>query len=459
MNPNIFREYDIRAVAGKELTLKEVEVMGRAIGTYLGQAGKKKITLGRDGRLTSPAFRDHLLEGLLSTGCQVIDIGVCPSPLLYFSIHHLKTEGGVMITASHNPQEYNGFKICRGPDTIFGAEIQHLRQIAEGKAFISGKGSVREENIIPAYQDYVLKDIQLLRPLRVGLDGGNGTGGWMALPIIQKLGCQVFDLYCDIDGTFPHHEPDPTIADNLRELIELVQREHLDLGLAYDGDGDRLGVIDHAGNIIWGDQLMILFARDILLKRPGATFIGEVKCSQNLYDDIPRRGGEIIMWKTGHSLIKQKMKEVQAVLAGEMSGHLFFADRYLGFDDAVYASLRLLEILSKTSLKIPDLLSGLPQTYSTPEIRVEVKEAFKFELVEAVKKELAQKYPLIDVDGVRVKFEDGWGLIRASNTQPVLVLRFEARTPERLQEIQNLIEGVLNQIQKNFNSVKTLKPE
>jgi phosphomannomutase/phosphoglucomutase len=450
MNPQIFREYDIRAIVGKEITLEEVETMGKAIGTYLGQSGKKKITLGRYGRLSSDAFQEYLLKGLLSTGSQVIDIGVCPSPLLYFSIRHLKTDGGVMITASHNPPEYNGFKVCNGPDTIFGDEIQRLRLIAEEGKFMTGTGSVREEDVLPAYRNFVLKDIQLPHALRVGLDGGNGTGGWAALPIIRQLGCQVFDLYCEIDGSFPHHQPDPTVPKNLTELIALVHREHLDVGLAYDGDGDRLGVVDHEGNIIWGDQLMILFAREILKRRPGTTFIGEVKCSQNLYDDIPRQGGKVIMWKTGHSLIKQKMKEVQAVLAGEMSGHLFFADRYLGFDDAVYASLRLLEILSKTGKKIPELLAGLPQTYSTPEIRVETKEETKFKLVEAVKNELAQRFSIIDVDGVRVKFEDGWGLIRASNTQPVLVLRFEARSPERLREIQNLIEEVLHRVEKKF---------
>jgi len=435
---------------GKEITLQEVEIMGKAMGTYLGQAGKKQITLGRDGRLSSKAFRDRLLEGLLSTGCQVIDIGVCPTPLLYFSIRHLKTHGGIMITASHNPPEYNGFKICSGPDTIFGAEIQQVRLIAQEGKFFIGSGSVRKEDVLPAYQKFVLNDIQLPRPLRVGMDGGNGTGGWLALPIVRQLGCQVFDLYCQIDGSFPHHEPDPTVPKNLKELIELVNREQLDVGLAYDGDGDRLGVIDHAGNIIWGDQLLILFARDILPGRPGSTFIGEVKCSQNLYDDIPRQGGKVIMWKTGHSLIKQKMKEVQAVLAGEMSGHLFFADRYFGFDDAIYASLRLLEILSKTGKKIPELLSGLPKTYSTPEIRVETPEETKFKLVEAVKAELARKFPIIDVDGVRVLFEDGWGLIRASNTQPVLVLRFEAHSPERLEEIQTIIEKILHQVQKKF---------
>jgi phosphomannomutase / phosphoglucomutase len=450
MNPQIFREYDIRAVVDQELTLGEVAPLGKAMGTYLGRQGKKQITLGRDGRLSSGAFRERLLEGLLSSGCQVIDIGVCPTPLLYFSIRHLKTDGGIMITASHNPPEYNGFKICSGPDTIFGAEIQAIRLIAEAGEYLSGTGSVREEDVLPAYQDFVYKDIHLARPLRVAMDGGNGTGGWLALPIIRHLGCEVFDLYCEIDGLFPHHEPDPTVPKNLTELIDLVKREKLDVGLAYDGDGDRLGVIDHEGNIIWGDQLLILFARDILQRRPGTTFLGEVKCSQNFYDDIPRQGGKAIMWKTGHSLIKQRMKEVQAVLAGEMSGHIFFADRYFGFDDAIYASLRLLEILSKTEKKIPELLAGLPKTFSTPEIRVETSEENKFQLVEAAKNELARNHPIIDVDGVRVVYEDGWGLIRASNTQPVLVLRFEAQSSVRLQEIRTEIEGILHQIQKKF---------
>lgn len=450
MNPQIFREYDIRAVVDKELSLDEVALLGKAMGTYLGRQGKKRITLGRDGRLSSGVFRERLLEGLLACGCQVIDIGVGPTPLLYFSIRHLKTDGGIMITASHNPPEYNGFKVCSGPDTIFGAEIQEILRIAEKGEFLSGPGSYQEKDVLPDYQALVLKDIQLPRPLRVGMDGGNGTGGWMALPIIRRLGCQVFDLYCEVDGSFPHHQPDPTVPENLKDLTALVNHEHLDVGLAYDGDGDRLGVIDHEGNIIWGDQLMILFARDILPGRPGATFIGEVKCSQNLYDDIPRQGGKVIMWKTGHSLIKQKMKEVQAVLAGEMSGHLFFADRYFGYDDAIYASMRLLEILSKTGKKIPELLSGLPKTFSTPEIRVETLEEKKFQIVEAAKNRLARDYPIIDVDGVRVLFEDGWGLIRASNTQPVLVLRFEAQSPERLKEIQTMIEDVLHQIQKKF---------
>jgi phosphomannomutase/phosphoglucomutase len=450
MNSQIFREYDIRAVVNEELTLEEVVVLGKAVGTYLRQQGKKEITLGRDGRLSSDGFRESFLEGILTTGCRVIDIGLCPSPLLYFSIRHLNTQGGVMITASHNPPEYNGFKICSGPDTIFGQEIQKIRAICEKKEFIIEKGFLRQEDVLPAYQKFVLEDIHLDKPLKVGMDGGNGTGGWMAMPIVKQLGCRVSDLYCQVDGNFPHHEPDPTVPKNLEELKALVLKESLDVGLAFDGDGDRLGVIDEKGEIIWGDQLLILFARAILAEKPGSTFIGEVKCSQNLYEEIPRLGGRVIMWKTGHSLIKQKMKEVGAVLAGEMSGHLFFADRYFGFDDAIYASLRLLEILAKTGKRISELLSGLPRTYSTPEIRVETPEDKKFLIVEAARRELASKNKIIDVDGVRVLYEDGWGLIRASNTQPVLVLRFEAQTPDRLKAIQGEVVDLLKRIKKNF---------
>jgi phosphomannomutase/phosphoglucomutase len=447
MQPHIFREYDIRAVVDKEITLDEVRLLGRALGTRLFREGRSRIALGRDGRLSSGSFRTSLLEGLLSTGCRVVDIGVCPTPLLYFAIRALETDGGVMITASHNPPEYNGFKICIGNDTIFGADIQHLREIAEQGDFVSGTGSWEERDIVPAYQKFMTDSISLPRPLRVGLDAGNGTGGWLALPLLRQMGCQVFDLYCDIDGSFPNHEPDPTIPENLTDLIDLVRREKLDLGLAYDGDGDRLGVIDHTGAIIWGDQLLILFARDILKRQPGAMFIGEVKCSQTLYDDVPRQGGRILMWKTGHSLIKQKMKETGAVLAGEMSGHIFFADRYFGFDDAVYASLRLLEILALSGQRIPELLAGLPAMVATPEIRLSTPEESKFRIVARAREELAARHPVADVDGVRVLFEDGWGLIRASNTQPVLVLRFEARSRQRLEEIRAYVEGVLKKIQ------------
>jgi len=312
--------------------------------------------------------------------------------------------------------------------------------------FVSENGSVSTYDIITPYTEYILKNIKMPRKLRVGLDAGNATGGPVALPLLQKLGCEVYPLYCDMDGTFPNHEPDPTVLENLKDLIELVKKEKLDVGIAYDGDCDRLGVVDHNGNVVYGDKLMIIFAREILSRKPGAIFISEVKCSKTLYEDIEKRGGKIIMWKTGHSLIKAKMKEVQAELAGEMSGHMFFKDRYFGFDDGIYASCRLLEILSITGKTIPELLEGVPQTYTTPEIRVDCPDEVKFQVVEKAKELFKERgYDIIDVDGARIVFPDGWGLVRASNTQPVLVLRYEADTPERLEEIRNIVEKTIEE--------------
>ena len=377
---------------------------------------------------------------MLDTGLHVTDLGVCPSPVFYFSIRHLEAEGGIIITASHNPPEYNGFKICNGPDTIFGPEIQRLRQIMDDGDFVNGQGSLESYDIVAPYHKNILNNIKLERQLRIGVDAANAVGGPVAVPLFRKLGCEVHDLYCEPDGTFPNHEPDPTVLENLQDLIALVKREKLDVGVAYDGDGDRIGVVDHRGQVVFGDRLMIIYARDILSKRPGATFISEVKCSKTLYEDIEKRGGKAIMWKTGHSLIKKKMKEVDAVLAGEMSGHMFFADRYFGFDDAIYASCRLLEILSHSGKTIPELLEGIPATVVTPEIRVDCPDEVKFGLVEKVKSHLSKKYSIIDIDGVRVLFDHGWGLLRASNTQPALVLRFEAETEEQLEEYRQIIE-------------------
>jgi phosphomannomutase/phosphoglucomutase len=311
--------------------------------------------------------------------------------------------------------------------------------IEKGK-FITGKGNLSDIETIRSYQDYIKKNIQLEKKMKVVIDAGNGTAGFVAGPLLQDLGCEAEELYCEIDGRFPNHFPDPTIPANLRDLIDRVKKIRADVGIGYDGDADRIGVVDDRGNIIWGDQLMILFAREILKNKKGATFIAEVKCSQNLFTDIERHGGKAIMWKTGHSLIKDKMKEEKAVLGGEMSGHIFFADRYFGYDDAIYASCRLIELLSKTDKKLSQLLEDVPKTMITPEIRVDCPDEIKFKVVEKVKEELRRDYPIIDVDGVRVKFEDGWGLVRASNTQPALVLRFEALTEKRLEEIKRLVE-------------------
>ncbi len=446
MNPQIFREYDIRGIVDKDLSIETVELLGRGIGTFLRRRKMTELTLGRDCRLSSDSFRDAMLAGLLSTGCNVVDVGVCPSPVFYYSLRHLEKQGGVMITGSHNPPEFNGFKICAGFHTIYGPEIQEVRHIIESGDFEAGRGSSSTFEMIPPYQDYLRENLKLERPLKVVVDAGNGTGGPVAPPIFRDIGCEVIELYCEMDGNFPNHHPDPTVTENLRDLIDRVKSEEADFGLAWDGDADRIGAVDENGRIIWGDNLMILFARDILDDNPGATVISEVKSSMCLYDDIERHGGRGIMWKTGHSLIKKKMKDEGALLAGEMSGHMFFADRYFGYDDAIYASGRLLEIVSRKG-RISGMLADVPKTYYTPEIRVDCPDEKKFDIVEratAFFKEAG--YKVIDVDGARIVFEDGWGLIRASNTQPVLVLRFEATTPERLDEIKALIEGKLEEL-------------
>jgi len=451
LDPNVFREYDIRGIVNEEIQDEDVFLLGKAFGAYMAQQQKKYVVVGRDCRLTSDRYRDLLLEGMLTTGLDVVDVGVCPTPVFYFALRHLNREGGMMITASHNPPEYNGFKICNGFDTISGAEIQKFRTLMDGGSFEIGSGHVTEYDIVTHYIEFIVGNITLSRRLRIGIDAGNATAGPVILPILRKLGCEVFPLYCEMDGTFPNHEPDPTVLENLRDLCALVKSENLDVGVAYDGDSDRLGVVDHRGEPVFGDKLMIIFAREILSRRPGETFISEVKCSQTLYDDIRRHGGNAIMWRTGHSLMKAKMKETEAALAGEMSGHMFFKDRYFGFDDGLYASCRLLEILANTGKTIPDLLEGVPTTYTTPEIRVPCPDPVKFEVVERAKLLFRTRdLDIIDVDGARIVFEDGWGLVRASNTQPVLVLRYEAGTPERLNEIRNLVESTIEQAKQQI---------
>ncbi|MDP7353601.1 MAG: phosphomannomutase/phosphoglucomutase [Desulfobacterales bacterium] len=451
MNPGIFREYDIRGIAGKDLKENDALLIGKGVGTFLQQRGRSRLTVGRDCRLTSDLYTKNVIEGLLSTGCDVTDIGVCPTPVLYFSITHFDQQGGVMVTASHNPPEYNGFKLCIGTDSIFGEDIQKIFKIISNASFSQSNGSLFTVNAIAPYKAFVEKNISIPRTLKVGLDAGNGTAGVVAVPVIKNLNCQVHDLYCDMDGTFPNHEADPTVASNLNDLIKLIREKSLDVGIAYDGDGDRIGVVDEKGNIVYGDKLIIIFAREILSRKPGVTFISDVKCSKTLFDDIEKHGGRAIMWKTGHSLIKQKMRLEKAELAGELSGHMFFSDRFLGFDDAIYASCRLIEILSKTGKRISDLLSDVPQTYSTPELRVSCPDEKKFVVVAKVTDFFRQCHDVIDIDGVRVLFEDGWGLIRASNTQPALVLRFEAMSEKRLAEIRELIESALEKIKKDMS--------
>lgn len=444
MNAKIFREYDIRGRADRDLPDDFARDLGRALGTYLSRQGGRTIALGRDCRLTSPRLSSALLEGLLSTPIHVIDVGVVPTPVLYYAPFLWDLDGGVQITGSHNPPEDNGFKILRGKTTIHGEEIQKLRRLIETRDFVSGRGTREERDVIRPYLDHARSRIELgpRRPTVV-VDAGNGVGGFVAVPLYRELGFDVRDLHCEPDGRFPNHHPDPTIPENVADLKEVLRREGREVGIALDGDADRIGVVDARGRIVWGDQLMILFARAILAEQPGATFVSEVKCSQALYDEIEKAGGKAIMWKVGHSLIKSKMKEVGAVLAGEMSGHIFFAHRYLGFDDAIYAGARLLELLSRDERTLADLVDTLPPMVNTPEIRIDVPDELKFRIVAKAAERLRAHGPVVDVDGVRVKFDGGWGLVRASNTQPALVLRFEAENEARLAEIRAVVEREL----------------
>jgi phosphomannomutase/phosphoglucomutase len=444
INPKIFREYDIRGIVDKDLTNEFVEFLGRGIGTYFRQNGKRRVALGRDARTSSPAFAEAITRGLLSTGCSVVDIGLVPTPLLYFAVFYKKNEAAVMITGSHNPPEYNGFKMMVGEETLYGETIQDVYRILKENALTTDKEGTRSTyDIIPEYKEYVEKDIRLGRKLKVVLDAGNGTAGFVAGPIFKKLGCEVKELYCEPDGHFPNHHPDPTLPEAMEDLIKTVKETGADFGVGYDGDGDRIGVVDDSGRLLWGDMLMIVFSRDILPANPGAAVISEVKASKLLYEEIARLGGRPIMWKTGHSLIKKKIKEEKALLAGEMSGHIFFADRFFGFDDAIYASARLAEILARSDKKLSEMLSDLPKAYSTPEIRVYASDEVKFQIVDKVKKELAKKYPVVDIDGVRVNYPNGWALVRASNTQAALVLRYEADTPEDLEAIKQEVGKTL----------------
>lgn len=444
INPYIFREYDVRGVVGTDLTPDTVVSLGKGFGTYAIRKGVKSVTLGRDCRLSSPGFRDAMAEGLSSTGLSVVDVGICPSPLLYFSIIQFSVDGGVMITGSHNPPEFNGFKLCVGPSPLYGEKIQEVRRIIERGDFEKGAGRVTERTVIPEYQRYVKSILSLPRKIKAVVDAGNGTASVVAPDLFRDLGVEVVELFCEMDGRFPNHFPDPTVPENLRFLIRAVREHGADVGVAYDGDADRIGAVDDKGNVIYGDYLLVLFAREILSRKPGAAIISEVKASQNLYDDIARHGGRPIMWKAGHSLIKQKMKEEAAEVAGEMSGHIFFADRYLGFDDAIYASLRLFEILAKSGQPLSEMLSDLPPVVATPEIRIDCPDDLKFKVVERVAAIVRpQAREVIDVDGVRALFDGGWGLVRASNTQPVLVLRFEGKDEATVRRIRAVMEDAV----------------
>ena len=439
----IFREYDIRGIADTELLSPDIEQLGLGLGTYLRRYSGNRINLGRDCRLSSSRLRDALMKGLLASGCQVTDIGTVPTPVLYYSAQHLHADGAIMITGSHNPPEYNGFKTVCGQHTLHGESIQEVRRIIERQDFERGEGSETTADVVTPYIDEIASQFHFERRIKVVADAGNGTAGPVIHRIFEKLGVDATELYFEMDGVFPNHHPDPTIPANLRDLIDKVEEKGADLGIAFDGDSDRIGAVDENGRIIYGDMLMLIFGREILGRKPGSTIIGEVKSSQLMYDELNRLGGKAIMYKTGHSLIKAKMKEENAELAGEMSGHMFFADRYYGYDDALYAACRLIEIVAKSGQPLSVQLAGIPKTVSTPEIRVDTPDEIKFEIVERVAEHFRSCRRTVDIDGVRVIFDQGWGLLRASNTQPVLVMRFEAANEQLLCEYQTEVERAL----------------
>jgi len=449
MKSTIFREYDIRGVADVELLDADIEFLGRACGTYLLRHSGNKINLARDTRLSSPRLRDALMRGLKATGCHVTDLGVVPTPVLYYSVFHLQAAGGVMITGSHNPPEFNGFKTVCGESTIHGEAIQELFRMIQTGDLATGEGSETPYDAVTPYVDEVAAQFHFPRRLRVVFDAGNGTGGPVMHRILERLNADATEMFFEMDGRFPNHHPDPTVLKNLEPLIAKVLETGADLGIAFDGDTDRIGAVDDHGTVLYGDQLMIIYGREILTRKPGATFIGEVKCSQLMYDDLAAHGGNPIMWKTGHSLIKAKMKETRAELAGEMSGHMFFADRYYGFDDALYAACRLMEIVANSGHPLSSQLDGLPKTVTTPEIRFDCPDELKFRVVQLAAAELQSRHKTLDVDGVRVLFPQGWGLVRASNTQPVLVMRFEATNPELLRQYQEEVEAVVHRALEN----------
>lgn len=442
----IFREYDIRGIAGKDLTEEVAAAVAGAYAAFLAEKGVKgALAVGRDNRPSGEGLHRALVGGLLSSGVDVVDIGIVPTPLAYWSQHNLAVVGGIQITGSHNPPEYNGFKLGLGTSSIYGADIQHIYELAVTGKFPRGKGTLRNEQVIDRYIDDIAARVgKLPRALNVVIDCGNGAGALVAPKLFAKLGIKPRCLFCESDGTFPNHHPDPTIPKNLEALIAAVREDKADIGIAFDGDGDRIGVIDHTGEIIWGDYLLIIYARDVLARTgKGRAIVFDVKASQALPEAIEKAGGIPVMWKTGHSLIEEKMHDTQAPVAGEMSGHMFFAEGYYGFDDALYGAARLLRIVADSGKTVRDLLADVPRFVSTPEIRVDCPDDKKFGIVEEAKEYFGAKYKVITVDGARVLFGDGWGLIRASNTQPVLVMRFEARTKEQLEKIQSEMQGWL----------------
>jgi phosphomannomutase / phosphoglucomutase len=447
----IFRQYDIRGIVGKDLTEEAARGVGRAYAAHLAELRTTgEVAVGRDNRPSGPMLRDALVDGLTGAGVSVVDIGVVPTPLNYWALHHLNVAGGIQITGSHNPPEYNGFKLSVGKGSLHGDAITHLYDLTQRPASTPKKrGTTRDEAVIDRYIDDIVARIGTLsRPIKTVYDCGNGAGALVAPELFKRLGLVGggHGLFCESDGTFPNHHPDPTVPENLEDLIAAVKQDGAELGIAFDGDADRIGVVDGSGTIVWGDRILIIYARDVLARTgKGQPIIFDVKCSQALPAAIEKAGGKPIMWKTGHSLIKDKMRETRAPIAGEMSGHMFFTEGFYGHDDALYGAARLLRILADSGKTVAQLLADVPDFVSTPELRIEVPEALKFGLVQRAVSHFRSNHDVIDVDGVRVLFGDGWGLIRASNTQPVIVARYEASTPERLAAIRGEMEGWLRE--------------
>lgn len=450
LKQSIFREYDIRGIADQELLDEDVKALGRGLGTYMIRQSGRVIALGRDCRLSGSRLHAALLEGLLACGCTVLDLGVVPTPVLYYAGVHFQADGAIMITGSHNPSEYNGFKSVCGTGSLHGKAIQDVYKLIVHQDFESGEGTVKELDAVTPYVDEITQQFQFERKVKVVFDGGNGTAGPVVHRILKKLNVQAEELFFEMDGHFPNHHPDPTVLHNLEALQAKVKETKAELGIAFDGDSDRIGAVDEAGEVVYGDMLLLIFGREILTRKPGSTFIGEVKCSQILYDRLRQLGGNPIMYKTGHSLIKTKMKEEHAELAGEMSGHMFFADRYYGYDDAIYAACRLLEIVSKSGKALSYQLLGIPKLVSTPELRVDCPDDIKFQVITRVAEMIRKRHEVVDVDGVRVPFQNGWGLVRASNTQPVLVMRFEATTEDLLQQYRSEMEADVEQAKREL---------
>ncbi|HET9253484.1 MAG TPA: phosphomannomutase/phosphoglucomutase [Candidatus Eisenbacteria bacterium] len=445
MNPQIFREYDIRGIADRDLTDDVVRAVGRAFAQKMGERGKRRIAVGRDVRLSSPRIRAAVIEGLRDQGASVVDVGEVPTPALYFAVMHLKADAGLMVTGSHNPIEYNGLKLSEGTSSLHGPEIQDLAKRAASAGVLSARGALEETSVDEAYLADLTPRIRLGRKLRVVCDPGNGAASILGPKFLRAIGCEVDAIFAEPDGRFPNHLPDPTVPALMRALCDRVRETGADLGIGFDGDADRVGAVDETGRLLFGDELLALYAGEVLEKRPGSPIIFEVKCSQGLVEWVERKGGKPVMWKAGHSLIKAKMRETSAPLGGEMSGHMFFADEFPGYDDALYGAGRLLRLLAANEIPLSARVRELPQSkyVSTPELRLDCTESAKFAIVDSVREHYRTRYPVIDVDGVRVQFGDGWGLIRASNTQPVLVVRFEARSQERLQEISRDVYDVL----------------